>query len=366
MRVVWCVFFWSDKCSQLDYHIFGDVLEFYATYRKNKYMCPLVVFSGVNHHNQTIVFVAALISNENEDTYTWLLQQFLECMNGKAPQCVITDGHGAMKKAIESVFPGAYHRLCAWHLIRNATANLGNPTFTSEFKRCMFFDYEISEFQNRWEMMVSKLGLEDNQWVCDLYARRKMWATAHIRGHFFGGFRTTSRCEGLHSILGKFVHSRHNLRDFVEQFFRCISQMRSRECQTDLESMVGDLVLQSPLHALERSTANILTREIFFLFRPMLTKACSLKVRSCTLTPTCEIYTLSRWGNSWKEWQAYWRMAKVSSTFRQRQASIVAIQCLRQRKQAKGELQRRIQVISFISAVKKADIFGFWGFYDFT
>ncbi|XLR03480.1 hypothetical protein S83_069678, partial [Arachis hypogaea] len=40
---------------------------------------------------------------------------------------------------------------------------------------------------------------------------------------------------------------------------------------------------------------------------------------------------------------AYWRMAKVSSTFGQRQASIVAIQCLRRRKQAKGELQRRIQ-----------------------
>ncbi|QHN81550.1 Protein FAR1-RELATED SEQUENCE [Arachis hypogaea] len=62
--------FWSDKCSQLDYHIFGDVLAFDATYQKNKYMCPLVVFSGVNYHNQTIVFAAALISNENEDTYT--------------------------------------------------------------------------------------------------------------------------------------------------------------------------------------------------------------------------------------------------------------------------------------------------------
>ncbi|XLT12616.1 hypothetical protein HN51_058306 [Arachis hypogaea] len=67
--------------------------------------------------------------------------------------------------------------------------------------------------------------------------------------------------------------------------------MRSRECQTDMEFVVGNLVLQSPLHALERSVANILTREIFLLFRPMLTKACSLKVRSCTLTPTCEIYT---------------------------------------------------------------------------
>ncbi|RYQ89115.1 protein FAR-RED IMPAIRED RESPONSE 1-like [Arachis ipaensis] len=93
--------FWCDNCSQLDYEIFGDVLAFDATYRKNKYMCPLVVFSGVNHHNQTIVFAAALIANETEETYKWLLQQFLEGMKDKAPVCVITDGHGAMKKAIE-------------------------------------------------------------------------------------------------------------------------------------------------------------------------------------------------------------------------------------------------------------------------
>ncbi|RYR38587.1 hypothetical protein Ahy_A09g043644 [Arachis hypogaea] len=42
--------------------------------------------------------------------------------------------------------------------------------------------------------------------------------------------------------------------------------------------MVDDLVLQSLPHALERSVVNILKREIFLLFRPMLTKACGLKV----------------------------------------------------------------------------------------
>ncbi|XLR68516.1 hypothetical protein HN51_015568 [Arachis hypogaea] len=62
--------FWSDNCSQLDYGLFGDVVAFDATYRKNKYMCPLVVFPGVNHHNQTIVFADALVANENEQTYT--------------------------------------------------------------------------------------------------------------------------------------------------------------------------------------------------------------------------------------------------------------------------------------------------------
>ncbi|RYR61765.1 hypothetical protein Ahy_A04g018972 [Arachis hypogaea] len=30
--------------------------------------------------------------------------------------------------------------------------------------------------------MVSELGLQDNPWVCDHYARRHMWVTAHIHG----------------------------------------------------------------------------------------------------------------------------------------------------------------------------------------
>jgi len=67
----------------LDYSLFGDVLAFDATYKKNKYLSPLVVFLGVNHHNQTVVFATAIVANEVEDTYVWLLDQFVEVMKGK-------------------------------------------------------------------------------------------------------------------------------------------------------------------------------------------------------------------------------------------------------------------------------------------
>ncbi|KAL4337819.1 hypothetical protein AHAS_Ahas12G0148300 [Arachis hypogaea] len=111
-----------------DYLLFGDVLAFDATYKRNKYRCPLVAFSGVN---QTIIFAAALICDEKKDTYRWLLQQLKMAMNVKAPVLVITDGDLSMKFAIEKEFPNAHHRLCAWHLIRNATSNIGKPQFTS-------------------------------------------------------------------------------------------------------------------------------------------------------------------------------------------------------------------------------------------
>ncbi|QHO43595.1 Protein FAR1-RELATED SEQUENCE [Arachis hypogaea] len=172
-------------------------------------------------------------------------------MKGKALEFVVTDGNGGMRKAIKKVFPMTYHHLCAWHLLQNATSNLANSIFTSEFKKCILSYYEVSEFEARWERLVTELQLQNNRWVCDLYDWRKMWVIARIRGHFFGRFWTTSKYEGLHSTLGNFFHSHHNLKDFIEQFFHCVSEMRSQQTQSDMHSMVGHLVLQSPLHDLE-------------------------------------------------------------------------------------------------------------------
>ena len=122
--------FWADGRSQVDYAIFGDVFTFDATYGRNKYKCPLVVFSGVNHHLQTIVFATAIISSENERTYVWLLEKLVDAMKGRSPKSVITDGDLAMKNAIRKVFPEAHHRLCGWHLLRNATSHVSKPKFT--------------------------------------------------------------------------------------------------------------------------------------------------------------------------------------------------------------------------------------------
>lgn len=44
--------FWCDGTTQRDYVIFGDVLAFDVTYKRNKYMCPLVVLFYVNNHNE--------------------------------------------------------------------------------------------------------------------------------------------------------------------------------------------------------------------------------------------------------------------------------------------------------------------------
>ncbi|XP_015931824.1 protein FAR-RED IMPAIRED RESPONSE 1-like [Arachis duranensis] len=69
-----CNLFWSDGRCQEDYLLFSDVLAFDATYDRNKYNLPIVVFSGVNHHNQTCVFGTAMVSCESHESYIWVLE----------------------------------------------------------------------------------------------------------------------------------------------------------------------------------------------------------------------------------------------------------------------------------------------------
>lgn len=140
-------------------------------------------------------------------------------------------------------------------------------------------DYDIHEFKRKWSKLVSDFGLAENNWVKDLYEKRGMWATAHIRGKFFAGFRITSRCEGLHSEFGKYVNVRNNLLDFLKHFFRWVASMRHREVEADFYSSYGEPDMQTHLQHLERSAANIyMTKEIFLLFRAVIERASTCKV----------------------------------------------------------------------------------------
>ncbi|KAF5452014.1 hypothetical protein F2P56_027055 [Juglans regia] len=62
--------FWTDPCSRAAYQDFGDVITFGTTYLTNRYGMPFALFVGVNHHGQSILLGAWLISSEDIKTFT--------------------------------------------------------------------------------------------------------------------------------------------------------------------------------------------------------------------------------------------------------------------------------------------------------
>jgi hypothetical protein len=66
--------FWVDTRNRASYESFGDVVTFDTTYLTNKYGMPFAQFVGVNHHGQSTLFGAGLISGEDTKNFVWLFQ----------------------------------------------------------------------------------------------------------------------------------------------------------------------------------------------------------------------------------------------------------------------------------------------------
>ncbi|KAK9288971.1 hypothetical protein L1049_017442 [Liquidambar formosana] len=262
--------FFADSKSRLDYACFGDVLAFDATYSTNVYKKPFVILIGVNNHFQTIIFGCALLADETVGTYKWVLTSLLEAMDNKKPISVITDGDKAMRKAIKQIFPEARHRLCAWHLQRNASANVHNKNFHKDFKRLMFNECSIEEFETDWQSVIEKYELDGNKWIEDIYDDRFRWAAAHLRGQFFAGMRSTQRNEGMNAFFNEHLTPRLQLFEFVQHYDRALVKLRHAETQAEYDSNHTSPVTNSALVSIESHAIRIFTKKMFSKFREEL------------------------------------------------------------------------------------------------
>ncbi|KAJ1415156.1 MULE transposase domain [Sesbania bispinosa] len=107
-----------------------------------------------------------------------------EVMFNKVPKAVVTDGDGAMREAIRSVFPDSLHRLCSWHLHQNACENVKNLKFLEDFKKLIYANFTPEKFEQEWVHVIEKHGLSNNKWVRKIKWKGKMGLRAHNQDMF--------------------------------------------------------------------------------------------------------------------------------------------------------------------------------------
>ncbi|KAL4316142.1 hypothetical protein AHAS_Ahas15G0255500 [Arachis hypogaea] len=270
--------FWADGTIRIDYECFGDVLTFDSTYNRNVYNNPLVIFSGSNHHGHTIIFGCGLLVNEDIDLYKWLLEIFLEAMGNKHPMAVVTDRDLSMREAIKQVFPYATHRLCAWHLHRNACEKVKNSGFLNDFKKLIYDNVSVEQFEVMWGDMVARYNLSSSSWVDQTYELRNLWALAYLSNQFFGRIRTTSQCEEINSLIKVYVRKKDTLLEFINNIETVISHYRNNERVAEFNSKYTDPVLVTSLPTLEGFAAKTFTRNMFRDVRKEIEGACAMNI----------------------------------------------------------------------------------------
>ncbi|XP_062093560.1 protein FAR1-RELATED SEQUENCE 5-like [Humulus lupulus] len=289
--------FWADGYSRRDFVAFSEVIGFDTTYMTNKYNKPLTIILGVNHHFKTCIFGMALLNSEDEQTYFWLLDKFIECHNHVTPKVVVTDGDGAIKNAVLKYFPNATHRLCAWHLCTNTLKISKDPRFLQGFQDVMYNYYTIEEFMQKWGELIHNFDLHSSQWCTNTYHSRRSWVETYLRGKFVAGMRTNQRCESMNSSIKKFLHASYSLREFVTSIDVAMTKLRHIEREDDYNSRQSSPPIPGPKNALKtyhEQCAKLYTRNMYYKVADQIKAEHAYFVNNCEDNGESFSYSLSK------------------------------------------------------------------------
>jgi hypothetical protein len=232
--------FWADARSRAAYDFFGDVIMFDTTYLTNRYDVPFAPFVGVNHHGQSILLGAGLISSNDTDTFVWLFKSWLECMNGRTPRAIITDQDRAMKNAIAIVFPETRHRYCMGHIMKKLSEKFGSHAsfdgIKSALHTCLYDSQTCEEFEENWKDLLEMYHLRDNAWLHELYLEKTFWVPAYMKDTFWAGMNTMQLGKSMNAFFDGYMHSQTTLIEFVDEYDTALKRMIENETRADFDS----------------------------------------------------------------------------------------------------------------------------------
>ncbi|KAL3509347.1 hypothetical protein ACH5RR_028748 [Cinchona calisaya] len=292
--------FWADATSKANYIYFGDTVRFDTSYRSKRYRVPLATFTGLNHHAQPVLLGCALLFNESDSSYVWLLQNWLQAMSGHCPVSFTTNYDPLIKIAVARVLPKARHRFCNWSILKESEEKLASvyqthTSFKFEFTKCINEAETAEEFESSWHLLVERYGLTDNEWLRSIYNSRHQWVPVHMRDTFFGEFSTAEGSNRIDSFFDGFVNASTTIQSMIKQCEKAITSWHEKEVKADLDTTHITPVLKTP-SPMEKQAANLYTRRIFMKFQGELVETLANPATKIDDSGTVTAYRVAKFG----------------------------------------------------------------------
>ncbi|GJR84849.1 FAR1-related sequence 7-like protein [Tanacetum coccineum] len=289
--------FWADGRSRFSCTQFGDAIVFDTSYRRGSYTIPFASFFGVNHHRQPVLLGCALMSDESEDSFTWVFQAWVRAMSGRRPVSIVADQDEPVQNSIAQVFTGTHHRFSPSQILAKERENLGllrsMDDFKFEYETCISQSQTASEFDSAWSFLVNNYNLQENTWVKEMYRMRKSWVPFYLRGTFFAGIPVEGN---IKSYFETFITPQVVLDEFITRYEKAIEHHREAERKEDFNSYN----LQPVLHTkdpLEEQCRKLYTIAMFKIFQKELLESYNYAGIKINIEGAITRYLVQRCGN---------------------------------------------------------------------
>ena len=95
----------------------------------------------------------------------------------------------------------------------------------------------VAQFDNEWDLFITKFDLGGNEWLRNLYDERHRWVPCYLKQHFWARMSTTQRSESMNAFFDGYNNFTTTLQQFVHQYDNALQHKVEKEYEADFASM---------------------------------------------------------------------------------------------------------------------------------
>lgn len=205
----------------------GEVLFMDTTHATNRYRYPLLIIAGVDQFGSTCILAAAMIRQQREEDFDWVLSSIKKHVGDRAWASVTTvamDGDLAMKNAVTRHLPYRFMARCIWHIEQNILTNISKfgtagiddsvkTELHASIKQLIYttsrsqFELDKAKLDTQLQSKSGNAALDKFRLSVYQYLTTNTWpnveafAAWSVNNQLTFGAHTTQRSESLHSLL---------------------------------------------------------------------------------------------------------------------------------------------------------------------
>ena len=181
----------------------------------------LMLFTVIDNNFRNLIVAAALLEDETEATFTWVLQELKNSCE-VIPAVLYSDADPALISAVKNNYEGTRHLHCIFHIDLNLRKKLkGKLHDQFEDFRTKFLKMRNTlchnQFETEWNALINEYPSCHQYLTRVLYPCKTSWASYAVNKNFTAGVQSSQRAEASNKMIKEKLNRTSQLTEVVEE-----------------------------------------------------------------------------------------------------------------------------------------------------